>query len=135
MATAAPGFNARPPHEALSFEGRCPLTELTEAQQAHLPMSETAFYILLSLTTSNHGYGIMQHVEEMTEGRLRLGPGTLYGTLSRMQQDNLIEVADEKNRRKVYNITAAGLRVLQRELDRLNELYTNGIRLLEVINQ
>jgi DNA-binding PadR family transcriptional regulator len=101
-------------------------SELTKAQQAYLPMSEAAFYILLSLTEPRHGYGIMQHVEEITAGRLRLGPGTLYGSLTRMQDDELIEPTAEVERRKIYAITASGRLLLRCELARLHELYTNG---------
>lgn len=106
------------------------MTELTREQQAYLPMTEAAFYILLSLTEPRHGYGIMQHVEEMTAGRLRLGPGTLYGSLTRMQADKLIEPTAEIERRKIYSITPSGRELLRRELMRLRELYTNGIECL-----
>lgn len=106
--------------------------KLTAVQQAYLPMSETAYYILLSLTAPRHGYGIMQHVENITGGRLVLGPGTLYGSLSRMEKDGLIRVAAEEERRKVYVITEAGRMVLQAELARLRELVANGVAALEV---
>lgn len=105
--------------------------KLTKAQLAYVPMSETAYYILLSLVQPLHGYGIMQHVEEITGGRIRLGAGTLYGSLSRMESDGLITVVSETDRRKVYRITAAGRELLGRELDRLEELLTNGRRRLE----
>lgn len=107
---------------------------LSQAQQMYLPMSETAYYILLSLTEARHGYGIMQHVEQVTAGRLQLGPGTLYGTLSRMEKDEVIEVAAEEGRRKVYVITDAGRELLRMELERLQELVANGVAVLEVHN-
>lgn len=100
--------------------------KLTNEQLAYVPMSETAYYILLSLIEPRHGYGIMQHVEALTNGRLRLGPGTLYGSLSRMERDGLIDVVAEEERRKIYQINEVGMRVLQMELSRLKELYTNG---------
>lgn len=106
--------------------------KLTDTQKAYIPMSETAYYILLSLNEARHGYGIMQHVESITNDRLRLGPGTLYGTLSRMEKDHLIEVVSEEDRRKVYIITDIGRQVLQVELDRLKELLANGIDVMEV---
>lgn len=92
----------------------------------YLPMSETAFYTLLSLTEVRHGYGIMQYVDDMTKGRIRLGPGTLYGTLSRMEKDGLIAVAAEEDRRKLYRITAAGKTLLKSEMSRIEELYLNA---------
>ena len=54
-----------------------------------LPMTESAFYILLSLHEPRHGYAIMQHVEEITEGRIRIGPGTIYGTLSKLEKEEM----------------------------------------------
>lgn len=105
---------------------------LTDAQKAYLPMSESAYYILLSLTEPRHGYGIMQHVEHMTEGRLQLGPGTLYGTLSRMEKDGIIRVVAEEERRKVYVVTDTGRELLGAELERLQELVANGVGALEV---
>lgn len=108
--------------------------ELTKAQEAYIPMSETAYYILLSLVEAMHGYGIMQLVEQVTDGRLRLGPGTLYGSLSRMEQDGLIQVVSEEDRRKVYVIKEAGVELLRRETERLAELLSNGKKRLEVMS-
>lgn len=105
--------------------------ELTNAQLAYLPMTETAYYTLLSLTEPRHGYGIMQHVEAITAGRVRIGAGTLYGSLSRMEQSRLIEVQSEVDRRKTYQLTKAGQRLLERELERLQELVANGTRQME----
>lgn len=104
---------------------------LSKVQAAYLPMSETAYYILLSLVEPMHGYGIMQLVEGITDGRLKLGPGTLYGSLSRMEKDGLIEVTAEEDRRKVYRITDSGLQLLQLEIERLGELFTNGQKRME----
>lgn len=106
--------------------------ELSDVQKAYIPMSETAYYILLSLNEARHGYGVMQHVETITNDRLRLGPGTLYGTLSRMEKDRLIDVVAEEDRRKVYIITDTGREVLRAELRRLKELVANGADVLEV---
>ena len=92
----------------------------------YLPMSETAYYMLLSLKDVRHGYGIMQHVEELTRGRIRLGAGTVYGTLSRMEKDGLIRAVAEQDRRKLYQITGQGSELLRAELGRIQELYENG---------
>ena len=56
-------------------------------RKVYVPMTETAFYILLCLQTPNHGYGVVQRVEEMTGGEIRLAPGTMYGSLSKMERD------------------------------------------------
>ncbi|MBN2049558.1 MAG: helix-turn-helix transcriptional regulator [Spirochaetales bacterium] len=89
-------------------------------------MSESAFYILLALKEPRHGYGIILHVEEITDGRIRLGPGTIYGTLSRFEKDGLIQPIEETDRRKTYLITLRGRELLKAELQRLEELYKNG---------
>ena len=90
------------------------------------PMSETAFYILLALTTPRHGYGIMQYVGELTGKRIILGSGTLYGSLSKMEGSSLIRFIGEENKRKTYEITELGKRVLLAEKERLGELYNNA---------
>ena len=107
--------------------------KLNKSQKAYLPMSETAYYTLLSLIEPRHGYGIMQHAEEMTRGRLRIGAGTLYGSLSRMERDGLIAVVAEEQRRKTYAISPVGAEVLRLELDRLQELVANGMANTEAL--
>lgn len=95
-------------------------------------MSETAYYILLSLVSERHGYGIMLEVERITEGRLKLGAGTLYGTLQKMEKDKLIQATGEVERRKMYQLTGLGRSVLKMELKRLEELIRNGQVVMEV---
>lgn len=102
-------------------------------KKRYLPMSETAYYILLSLTSEQHGYGIMQNVEQITEGRIRLGAGTLYGTLQKLEKEKLIEASREEDRRKFYKLTQTGLTLLRYELQRLSELVENGNRIVGVI--
>lgn len=93
---------------------------------AYIPMTETAFYILLSLDCPRHGYGIIKFVEELTRGRIRLGSGTVYGTLTRMQKDGIIAVYADEQRRTVYQITPLGLRLLRAEIARVKELWENA---------
>jgi len=93
---------------------------------AYIPMSETAYYILLSLLDRRHGYAIMQHVEEITKGRIRLGAGTLYGTLGKMEKGELITVVSEEEKRKIYEITPTGRAVLMAEIVRIRELYESS---------
>lgn len=97
-----------------------------------LPMTESAYYILLSLHEPRHGYGIMQHVEEITEGRIRIGPGTIYGTLSKLEKEELILQKQETDRKKIYSLSEKGKEVLELELKRLKELVRNGIAEMEV---
>ncbi len=95
-------------------------------RKVYVPMTETGFYILLCLQKPNHGYGIVQRVEEMTEGAIRLAPGTMYGSLSKMEKDGLIQFVREEDKRKIYQITELGTEVLQLELKRIERLYRNS---------
>lgn len=81
-------------------------------KKVYVPMTETAFYILLCLKKPNHGYGIVQTVEKLTEGAIRLTPGTMYGSLSKMEKDGLIQFVREEDKRKIYQITELGMEVL-----------------------
>lgn len=92
-------------------------------KKVYAPMTETAFYILLCLKQPNHGYGIVQTVEKLTDGAIRLAPGTMYGSLSKMEKDGLIRFVREEEKRKIYQITDLGLEVLQLELNRIERLY------------
>ena len=95
-------------------------------RKVYVPMTETAFYILLCLQTPNHGYGVVQRVEEMTGGEIRLAPGTMYDSLSKMERDGLIRFVREEDKRKIYESTQAGREVLQLELKRIERLYRNA---------
>lgn len=88
-------------------------------------MTETGFYILLCLREPNHGYGIVQRVKEMTEGDIILTPGTMYGSLSKMEKDGLIRFVREEEKRKIYSITDLGMEVLNLEMKRIERLYRN----------
>ncbi|WP_315121202.1 PadR family transcriptional regulator [uncultured Clostridium sp.] len=95
--------------------------------KAFIPMTETAYYILLSLTEPRHGYGIIQHVEKITNGRIRLGSGTVYGTLSKMQKSGVISVYSDEERRTIYEITDIGKILIKEEINRIKELYNNAL--------
>lgn len=90
-----------------------------------LPMTETMFYILLSLREERHGYGIMQHVKELTKGRVILGAGTVYQSLGKLEKDGLIKHTKETESRKLYLITDIGGAVLREEAARIKEIYNN----------
>ena len=95
----------------------------------NITLTESMYYILLSLSKPNHGYGIMQMVEEMTKGRVALGPGTLYGALSGLQEKKWIMMysqEDESRKKKEYLITEEGKEILANEISRLEELLENG---------
>lgn len=85
-------------------------------------MSEQSFLLLLCLIEPRHGYGIMQFISLQTEGRVTLGASTVYTLLYKMEQDGLVEVKSEIDRRKVYSITEDGMTVLRAEANRLRSL-------------
>jgi DNA-binding PadR family transcriptional regulator len=86
-------------------------------------MTETGFYILFCLQKENHGYGIVQTVERMTGGEICLAPGTMYGSLSKMEKDGVIRFVREEEKRKIYVITDLGREVLDLERKRICRLY------------
>lgn len=94
-------------------------------KKVYVPMTETGFYILLCLQEPNHGYGIVQMVKEITGGDIVLAPGTMYGSLSKMEKDGLIYFIGEEDKRKIYSITALGKEVLNLEMNRIERLYNN----------
>ena len=96
-------------------------------------LTEAVYYILLSLLEARHGYGIMQNTEKLSHGRVRLAAGTLYGALSTLLEKGWIQaLPGEKNsRKKEYIITDEGRKILCREMERLEELVTNGRALLK----
>ena len=89
-------------------------------------LTEPMYYILLALLTENHGYGIMQTVEKLTDGRVVIGAGTLYSLLGRFEKEGCIEQTAERERRKIYVITESGRKILQEEYNRLNHLVEDG---------
>ena len=101
-----------------------PLEELS-------PMTEAMFYILLALLKPGYGYGMMQRIRELTDNRLVMGPGTLYGVLTRMKKEKLIKLDSEKERRKTYAITDTGRKALLNEFARLKMMVRDGIILEE----
>ncbi len=94
------------------------------------PLPAAAFQILLSLADSDlHGYAIMRQVAEQTDGRMRLGPGTLYSSIQTLLEENCIEEVDRRKdislgdeRRRYYRLTAAGRKVARSEAERLGDL-------------
>ena len=96
-------------------------------------LTEAVYYILLSLMQPLHGYGIMQNVEKLSQGRLKLAAGTLYGAISSMLDKGWIAALDnaEDSRKKEYAITDAGKAMLRAEYHRLCELVDNGRALLK----
>jgi len=97
--------------------------------QQHPPLTEGVYYILLALYEARHGYGIMQLVEEMSNGRVRLGAGTIYGAIKTLLERVWIEARGGDGRKKEYVITENGKTMVEYEILRLRELFDNGIRI------
>lgn len=98
----------------------------SKIKRIYVPMTESGFYILFCLQQPQHGYGIGQQVKQMTGGELIISPGTMYGTLSKMEKDGLIAFEHEEEKRKLYRITELGKEVLNLELKRIERLYKNS---------
>lgn len=107
------------------------------AIQENLPLTESTFFIILSLSPEpSHGYAIMKDVETLSEGRVVLSTGTLYGALKRLLEGGWIERVQEgeahaekqasKRERKAYALTDLGKRVLEAEVDRMEALTTTA---------
>jgi DNA-binding PadR family transcriptional regulator len=96
------------------------------------PLTPAVFHILLALSTGErHGYGIMKQVEADSQGNVRMGAGTLYGSLKRMLDSGLVQESDKRvdpqmddERRIYYQITGVGQKALQAELDRYKHIVT-----------
>jgi len=95
-------------------------------RRIYVPMTETGFYILFCLQKPQHGYGIGQQVKQMTDGAVIISPGTMYGTLSKMEKDGLIRFHSSEDKRKLYEITTLGQEVLHLEINRIARLYKNS---------
>ena len=103
------------------------MSELTEKlRRVYVPMTETGFYILFCLQKERHGYSITQKVKQLTEGQLSISPGTMYGTLAKMEKDGLIAFVREEEKRKLYSITELGRQILELEIQRIERLYRNS---------
>ena len=93
----------------------------SKIKRIYVPMTESGFYILFCLQQPQHGYGISQQVRQMTGGEL-----IMYGTLSKMEKDGLIDFESEEEKRKIYRITELGKEILHLEIKRIERLYKNS---------
>lgn len=102
-----------------------------------LPLSQATYYILLSLRERRHGYAIMQDVEMVSNGAVKMGPGTLYGALGKLEKQEVIEQAVNKTdmRRKYYELTKLGKDVLKAEFSRMEEVIANSRMYIERLEE
>lgn len=93
----------------------------------YLPLTESTAYILLALNVPLHGYGVMQKVKVISENTVNIGPGTLYGAFSSLEEQGMIVKAGETDRRKMFVTTEKGRQVLSEHIRRLEILVRNGL--------
>ncbi len=97
------------------------------------PMTEAMYYVLLALIHPGHGYQLMQTIEEISGGRVKMGPGTLYGVLTRLQKEKLIIIVSDDGRRKTYAVTDDGKDALRQEYERICAMASDGMNLVKGI--
>ena len=111
------------------------MANLDSQARRHLPLTEATFAILVALAEPRHGYGIMQAVAQADGGGIRLGPGTLYGALTKLLEGGLIARAGDSNtgdeRRKLYVLTPLGRRVVRLESERLDRMARLGRQIID----
>lgn len=93
----------------------------------HLPLTEATFYILLTLVSANHGYAVMQQAEEISQGTVRLAPGTLYGAFTSLEKSQLISLVGTDGQRKIYQITELGKAVLREQIHRFQIMLESAV--------
>ena len=94
-------------------------------------LTEPMYYLLLSLTKSQHGYRIMQSIQEISGGRVKVGAGTLYALLSRFETEGVIEQIAAQERKKIYALTDKGRQLLSAEYLRLQSMTKDGRRFFD----
>ena len=105
--------------------------------EKYIPLTESTYYILISFIKPLHGYGIMQNVQEISNERVKLGPGTLYGALKKLYKEGLITETNHSegrsDRRKYYILTEFGKLVTKYEFKRLSDLVQCSERIVKEI--
>lgn len=96
------------------------------AREQFQTLTEPMYYILLALTEECCGVDIMEKVRQISGGRVRVGPGTLYAMLSKFEENNMIQKTAEEGRRKSYIITDTGRQMLKAEYERLKMMLRDG---------
>ena len=104
-------------------------------ERKYLPLTEATYYIMLTLVEPLHGYAVMQKVEEVSGGAVRVGPGTLYGVFTTLENEGLIVKVSEKDRRKSYTLTQKGRAVLASQIERLELMSSNGAAVLRRLSE
>jgi len=106
---------------------------LWDDTKKYLPLTESTYYIMLTLVEPLHGYAVMQKVEEISKGTVKVGPGTLYGAFTSLEKEGLIIKVKEENRRKSYVLTPKGKNVLMNQIKRLEIMNQNGSSVIDIL--
>ncbi len=93
----------------------------------YLPLTESTYYIMLTLVEPLHGYAVMQKVDAISKGTVKVGPGTLYGAFTLLEKEGLIVKVREEDRRKSYVLTPKGKKLLMNQIKRLEIMTRNGL--------
>ena len=99
----------------------------------YLPLTESTYYIMISIIQPLHGYAVMQQVEATSQGTVKVGPGTIYGAFSTLEQQGLIAMVHEEDRRKSYMLTDKGRKVLKEYIHRLEIMTRNGLAIANTL--
>ena len=99
----------------------------------YLPLTESTYYIMLTLVKPLHGYAVMQKIEEISKGTVKVGPGTLYGAFTSLEKEGLIVKVKEEDRRKSYVLTPKGKKVLMNQIKRLEIMTQNGLSVIDLL--
>ncbi|MCG3086601.1 PadR family transcriptional regulator [Sporosarcina cyprini] len=95
-------------------------------------LTDTAYYILLCFVQENHGYVVMQAVEEMTNGQFSIGPASLYSTIQKLQSADLIEITElGDKKKKTYRATGKGIELLKQEVERRRDMVRHAEEILK----
>lgn len=94
-------------------------------------LTQPMYYILLSLNKKRHGYEIMQYIDWLTDGRVKVGPGTLYSLLSRFEEDGYIKMVSDDDNKKTYLIQDLGQEAVNQEIERLQLLLSDAVNVQE----
>lgn len=108
------------------------MEEVNLKKQMHAPLTETVYYILLAFKQPMHGYAVMQYITEISDNRVQIGPGTLYGAIKTLLEKGWITLVDGDtgSRKKEYLLTEIGRDVIGAEIERLKELTRFGEKIM-----
>jgi DNA-binding PadR family transcriptional regulator len=106
---------------------------LRDDSNKYLPLTESTYYIMLTLVEPLHGYAVMKKVEEISKGTVKVGPGTLYGAFTLLEKEELIVKVKEEDRRKSYVLTPKGKKVIMKQTKRLEIMTQNGLSVIDML--